>query len=78
MPKHRQRVVRTGGFRRKAGEAADGFRAHVFVGIRPRHFGEHAPVVEARDRRAAHARVRIVFRKRVERVAVGGAELEDG
>ncbi len=67
-------VVRFGG---ESGEAADRFAANVLIGIRPRDVGEHADVVDPRDRGAADARIGVLPRERAQCVAFVRPELID-
>ena len=62
-------------FRGQSREASNGFAAHLLVRIGARDVGEHVGVIEARHRRAAHARVGVLARERAERVALLRADL---
>jgi hypothetical protein len=65
------------GLRSQTGETADRFRSHVLIGIGSRDLRQHCGVVEARDRRAPHARVSVLSRKRAQRVSFVRANVVD-
>ena len=58
-------------------EPSNGFAAHLLVRIGARDVGEHVGVIEARHRRAAHARVGVLARERPERVGLLRSDLID-